>query len=88
MYETVALLLVQEFGIADDLVHPQAKARDIELDSLSLVELDVMIREKTGMRLNEDAVNLDSTLEEIAANFVPVEEASSQRRDSTRTVVK
>lgn len=77
MYETLALLLVQEFGIADDLVHPQAKARDIELDSLSLAELEVMVKERTGMRFNENAVNLDSTLEEIAAIFVPAEGASS-----------
>ncbi|MEV0373278.1 phosphopantetheine-binding protein [Streptomyces sp. NPDC050636] len=77
MYETIALLLVQEFGIAEDLVHPQAKARDIELDSLSLAELEVMIKERTGMQFNEDAASLDSTLEEIAAIFVPVKGASS-----------
>ncbi|TJZ54333.1 acyl carrier protein [Streptomyces piniterrae] len=77
MYETLALLLVQEFGIAGDLVHPQAKARDIELDSLSLAELEVMVKERTGMQIDESAVNLDSTLEEIAATFVPAEGASS-----------
>ncbi|UQA90864.1 phosphopantetheine-binding protein [Streptomyces halobius] len=79
MYETLALLLVHEFGIAEELVHPQAKARDIELDSLSLAELSVMITQQTGMQIDEEEVSLDSTLEEIAEQFKPADEALSQR---------
>ncbi|MFF4601532.1 acyl carrier protein [Streptomyces sp. NPDC001339] len=77
MYETLARLLVQEFGIEADLVSPQATARDLELDSLSLSELAVMITEKTGLQFDEAAVDLDSTLEEIATHFVKAEEAAS-----------
>lgn len=78
MYEMLALLLVEEFGIAEEVVQPHAKARDIELDSLSLAELSVMITQRTGMQIDEDAVSLDSTLQEIAEQFKPAEEAHSR----------
>ncbi|WP_438484832.1 phosphopantetheine-binding protein [Streptomyces sp. S186] len=86
MYETLSRLLVQEFGISSDLVHPQSTARALEMDSLSLAELTVMITERTGLRFEEDGVTLDSTLEEIATHFVPSDEKTSPHGDSMPSV--
>ncbi|MGG2463633.1 phosphopantetheine-binding protein [Streptomyces sp. RGM 3693] len=87
MYETLSRLLVQEFGISSDLVHPQSTARALEIDSLSLAELTVMITERTGLRFDEDGVTLDSTLEEIATHFVPSDEGAAPPGDSMHSVL-
>ncbi|MFI1202522.1 phosphopantetheine-binding protein [Streptomyces sp. NPDC020883] len=88
MYETLSRLLVQEFGISSDLVHPRSTARALEMDSLSLAELTVMITERTGLRFDENGVTLDSTLEEIATHFVPSDAAASPHGDSTPSVLE
>lgn len=69
MYETLARLLVEEFGLNEEQVRPDATARQLELDSLSLAELAVIITESTGVRLEDVEVNPDSTLGEMAEVF-------------------
>ncbi|MFF7363213.1 phosphopantetheine-binding protein [Streptomyces sp. NPDC008125] len=69
MYETLTRLLVEEFGLDEEQVRPDATARQLELDSLSLAELAVIITENTGVRLEDVEVNPDSTLGEMAKVF-------------------
>lgn len=71
MYELLADLLVREFGIAPEVIHPQARARDIDLDSLALLEVSAMFTEQTGLWFDEASVSHDSTLEHVARCFVP-----------------
>ncbi|MCX5396906.1 acyl carrier protein [Streptomyces sp. NBC_00102] len=69
MYETLTRLLVEEFGLDEEQVRPDATARQLELDSLSLAELAVIITEATGVRLEDVEVNPDSTLGQMAEAF-------------------
>ncbi|TDC69796.1 acyl carrier protein [Streptomyces hainanensis] len=67
MYELLATLLTDEFGIEADVVTPDATFRDLELDSLSLTELAVIVTERTGLLV--DDVDLDSTLASAAERY-------------------
>lgn len=69
MYEMLVRLLVEEFGLDEDQVRPDATARQLELDSLSLAELAVIITESTGVRLEDVEVSPDSTLGQMAEAF-------------------
>lgn len=69
MYEMLTRLLVEEFGLDEDQVRPDATARQLELDSLSLAELAVIITESTGVRLEDVEMSPDSTLGQMAAEF-------------------
>ncbi|WEH41908.1 phosphopantetheine-binding protein [Streptomyces sp. AM 2-1-1] len=69
MYEMLTRLLVEEFGLDEDQVRPDATARQLELDSLSLAELAVIITEGTGVRLEDVEVSPDSTLGQMAEAF-------------------
>ncbi|MEV6956475.1 phosphopantetheine-binding protein [Streptomyces sp. NPDC051183] len=71
MYALLADLLVREFGIAPEAVHPQARVRDIQLDSLALLEISTMITDRTGLWFDEASVTYDSTLESVARCFLP-----------------
>ncbi|MFF8828577.1 acyl carrier protein [Streptomyces sp. NPDC015131] len=67
MYELLAGLLTDEFGIEAERVTPEASLRGLELDSLALAELSVMVSEETSVRVTD--VDLDSTLGELAQRF-------------------
>ncbi|MFD6533155.1 acyl carrier protein [Streptomyces sp. NPDC060184] len=69
MYEMLSRLLVEEFGLDEEQVRPDATARQLELDSLSLAELAVIVTESTGVRLEDVEVSPDSTLGEMAEVF-------------------
>lgn len=69
MYEMLSRLLVEEFGLDEEQVRPDATARQLELDSLSLAELAVIITESTGVRLEDVEMSPDSTLGEMAEVF-------------------
>lgn len=69
MYEMLTRLLVEEFGLDEEQVRPDATARQLELDSLSLAELAVIITESTGVRLEDVEMSPDSTLGQMAAEF-------------------
>ncbi|MDT0322029.1 MULTISPECIES: phosphopantetheine-binding protein [unclassified Streptomyces] len=67
MYQMLATLLIEEFGIEADSVRPEATFRALELDSLSLTELAVIVTERTG-RLVDD-IDLDTPLHAAAERY-------------------
>ncbi|MEU1088455.1 phosphopantetheine-binding protein [Streptomyces sp. NPDC005892] len=69
MYDMLTRLLVEEFGLDEDQVRPDATARQLELDSLSVAELAVIVTEATGVRLEDVEVNPDTTLGQMAEAF-------------------
>ncbi|MFE9613018.1 acyl carrier protein [Streptomyces sp. NPDC006012] len=69
MYDTLAKLLAEEFGIEKDRITPRSTSRELELDSLSMAELAVIVTDLTGVRLEDVDLSLDLTLGEIADRF-------------------
>ncbi|WP_052850441.1 acyl carrier protein [Streptomyces avicenniae] len=69
MYETLAALLIEEFGCEPDAVTPEATFRRLELDSLSLAELAVLVADRTGVLVEDSDLGLDTTLGRAAAEF-------------------
>ncbi|MFJ2603606.1 acyl carrier protein [Streptomyces sp. NPDC091279] len=69
MYDMIAKLLAEEFGIQQHLVTPRAHGRELELDSLSMAELAVIVTDRTGVRMEDVELSLDMTLGEIAERF-------------------
>jgi acyl carrier protein len=69
MYDTLAKLLAEEFGIEKDRIAPRSTSRELELDSLSMAELAVIVTDQTGVRLEDVDLSLDMTLGEIAERF-------------------
>ena len=67
MYEALAQLLVDDFGIDAERVRPDATLRDLDLDSLALAELAVDVTEKTGHQVMD--VEPEWTLGELARRF-------------------
>ncbi|MFI1258707.1 phosphopantetheine-binding protein [Streptomyces netropsis] len=67
MYDRLAQLLVDEFAVEPALVSPDATFEALELDSLSLVELAVMITEETGIVVAD--MSLDTTLAQAAEHY-------------------
>lgn len=76
MYEMLADLLVDEFGVDRDNVTEDATFRALELDSLSLAELAVIVADRTGMTV--DDVSPDTTLGEAAGRIITVADAADR----------
>ncbi|KPC62744.1 acyl carrier protein [Streptomyces chattanoogensis] len=76
-YERIAGLLTEHLGVPEDIIRPDATLTDLELDSLSIVELSVIIQEEFGVELSEE--DLKPTLGE----FCRIVE---QRRDGSEAM--
>lgn len=85
MYEMLAKLLVEEFGLDADVVRPEATARELDMDSLMIVELAVIVTEQTGVRLEDVELSLDSTLGEVAERFAEAHERMSTAAPASDT---
>ncbi|MEU9117185.1 acyl carrier protein [Streptomyces sp. NPDC048483] len=62
-YEWIVGLLTEHLGVPEDIINPHATFADLELDSLSVVELSVIIEEQLGVQLTEE--DLKPTLGEF-----------------------
>lgn len=59
VYDRVAALLVDRFGVPADDITPEASFEDLDLDSLDLVEFSLACEEELGVRIeDEEAENL------------------------------
>ena len=59
VYDRVAALLVDRFGVPADDINPEASFEDLDLDSLDLVEFSLACEEELGVRIeDEEAENL------------------------------
>lgn len=61
VYEKVAELLVEKFGVDESEISPEATFEDLDLDSLDLVEFALAAEEQLGVRISdEEAEQLDT----------------------------
>lgn len=61
VYDRVADLLVDKFGVPKDDISPEATFEDLDLDSLDLVEFAMAAEEELGVRISdEEAEDLDT----------------------------
>ncbi|KAA0942496.1 MULTISPECIES: acyl carrier protein [Streptomyces] len=63
-YERVVRLLVRNFGFETGDVSPADTFSELELDSLALVELTLAVQQEFGVKLTDDDLGAQSTLEE------------------------
>jgi acyl carrier protein len=54
MYDDVKNLLVSTFKVPPGEIHPEATLADLELDSLDVVELAAVIKDRLGAQVSED----------------------------------
>ena len=62
MYETVSDILVGIFKVPADQVSPDATFEALALDSLDLVELTLVVEERTGIKIEDDEVERIKTV--------------------------
>lgn len=59
VYDRVAVLLADKFGVPADDIRPDATFEEMDLDSLDLVEFSLACEEEMGARIeDEEAENL------------------------------
>ncbi|MEU5052126.1 phosphopantetheine-binding protein [Streptomyces sp. NPDC021096] len=64
--DQVATLLADRFGVEAGEARADARMRDLDLDSLTLVEFALVAEKEFGVKLAEDEVNLDHTIGDVA----------------------
>ena len=57
LYESVADVICTRFKIDKDLVRPETNWVDIDLDSLSLIELATAVNKKFGVEFSDDEMD-------------------------------
>jgi acyl carrier protein len=61
VYDRVAKILVDNFGVDGDAISPDATFEDLDLDSLDLVEFALAAEEELGVRIeDEEAEGLET----------------------------
>lgn len=64
VYDKVAELLVEKFGVPSEDVKPEASFEDLDLDSLDLVEFALAAEEELGVRISDEEAEQLATLQE------------------------
>lgn len=70
VYERLAEVLITEFDVDPAALGPDVPARNLDLDSLAMLELAVIVAEETGVKVEEMQLGPDVTLGQIADQFV------------------
>jgi acyl carrier protein len=70
LYATFTELLTEEFGVPADDISPSATFEALGLDSLDVVELTLVLEEKTGVKLEdeelEDVKTVQDAIDKVA----------------------
>ncbi|GGU32955.1 acyl carrier protein [Streptomyces violascens] len=66
-YSTVVEVLVADFSVTEGGLSPESTMEDLNLDSLTRVEVAVALENRTGLHFSDDQVTLDTTVGQIAA---------------------
>ncbi|HUH06639.1 MAG TPA: acyl carrier protein [Egibacteraceae bacterium] len=64
VYDRVAGLLVDKFGVPAEDVSPEATFEEMDLDSLDLVEFALAAEEELGVRISDEEAEQLVTLQE------------------------
>jgi len=70
LFATFTELLTEEFGVPEDDIKPEATFEALGLDSLDVVELTLVLEEKTGVKLEdeelEDVKTVQDAIDKVA----------------------
>ncbi|CAM5287792.1 MULTISPECIES: acyl carrier protein [Streptomyces] len=58
-------LLVERFGVEADEVRDDSRMRDLDLDSLALVEFGLAVEQKFQVKVSEDEIGPDNTVQDV-----------------------
>jgi acyl carrier protein len=61
----VEMLLSTRFGVPKEEFGADAKLADLDIDSLALVEFGLVAEKEFGVRIGEDEVSLDDTVDDL-----------------------
>lgn len=67
MFEELKTILVRQFKVPAEQVTPDAGPDDLELDSLTMVELSMSLQAELGLEISEDELLGVKTVGEIVA---------------------
>jgi acyl carrier protein len=64
LLDTIAEVLTEDFGVPEDDIAPDATFEALGLDSLDVVELTLVLEEKTGVKLEDEELEDIRTLQQ------------------------
>jgi acyl carrier protein len=66
VYERLRQVLIDEFGLSADLVHPTAHlVDDLDLDSIDWIDMAVALEVRTGRKLREEDLGSIRTVQDV-----------------------
>ena len=65
-YDRLVTLLVRVVGLEADEISPDVTFRQLEVDSLALVELGLAAQQEFGTEIQDDDLELDATVTAVA----------------------
>ncbi|MFJ5231271.1 acyl carrier protein [Kitasatospora sp. NPDC088391] len=79
--ERITTLLTDKFDVPADLITAGATFQDLDLDSLSTVELYVTLQEEWGLPLDAEAATPDTTVGQLADRCRELLDGDGRRSD-------
>ncbi|CAN5269913.1 acyl carrier protein [soil metagenome] len=67
VYDKVADILAEKFGVPTDDISPEATFEDMDLDSLDLVEFALAAEEELGVRISDEEAEDLKTLNDTVS---------------------
>ena len=77
LYPTFESALVETFGVPVDEVAPAAEFEAMGLDSLDVVELTLILEEKTGVKLEDEEIEDVRTVQDAIDKVIEKQEQVS-----------
>jgi acyl carrier protein len=66
-YDTLKKIIVEDLKVPSDLVSPEASLEDVEFDSLTLVELTVILERDLGVDIQDQELRDMATLADMGS---------------------
>ncbi|MCX4903239.1 acyl carrier protein [Streptomyces sp. NBC_00878] len=64
-YDTLKKIMIEDLKVSPDLVSPEASLEDVEFDSLTLVELTVILERDLGVDIQDHELSDAATLADM-----------------------
>jgi acyl carrier protein len=64
-FEQLVLIIEEKLGVPRDSVTPDTALRDIEVDSLALIEVALVAEEKFGAEIPTDELSSNGTVQDL-----------------------
>jgi len=66
LYDELKSILVNDIGLAEDNIRPDATLEDAGMDSLALVELSLVLEKRYAVEISDDELDETATVAEIS----------------------